>query len=157
MLKIWMNENNFNSENKVAAPDSWYEDYQSDDILDLDLAHEIIMNTSAITEIRGTNSFVTKFGSKISDDKLSEGCKMLLMMLNDECRNDNLGFYLNFMGENCDKYIEEISCRYDINIILTRPFIPTLEQTYKVGVYIEELGRVIYSKEEYISAYLHYF
>lgn len=151
-----MNESNCENVNVVTSPDLWYDDYQSDDILDLELAHEIIMNTSAITEIRGTNSFVTRFGSKISDDKLSEGCKCLLMMLNKECGDDNLAYCLNFMGENCDKYIEEIACRHDINLILTRPFIPTLEQTYKVGVYIEELCVVVHSKAEYISAYLKY-
>lgn len=156
MLKIWMNENNFVG-NKVASPDSWYDAYRRDDVLGSDLAKAIIKDTSAVLKLEGLNTFVTKFGYVISDNKLSEGCKMLLMMLNKDCRDDELGFCLNFMGENCDKYIEEIAGIYDINLILTRHFIPRSDKTYKNGVYIKELDSIVHSKEDYISAYLKYF
>lgn len=156
MLKIWMNESNCENVSVVTSPDLWYDDYQSDDILDLELAHEIIMNTSAITEIRGTNSFVTRFGSKISDDKLSEGCKCLLMMLNKECGDDNLAYCLNFMGRNCESYMERIAVTSDINIVLTRPYVPTSEDCYKAGIKFMDSGKVVYNERDYLIEYLRY-
>ena len=155
MLKIWMNEKNCKSENIVDAPDSWYMDFRSRDVLRTDLAKEIIKNTSAIEKIYEDEVFLTTMGYKISDDKLSEGCKCLLMMLSDESVEFDLVFQMHTMGENCEKYIEQIANLHDVTIIMSRPYIPyNYSEFPKSGIMIMETNEVIYTDVEFHNKYL---
>lgn len=154
MLKIWMNIKNCTSENIVNDPDFWYYDYSSREVLKTDLAHEFIKDTSAIVDIIQDEIFVTSWGYKVSDDKLSEGCKCLLMMLSEESVEFDLAFCLNFMGENCEKYMEQIADIHDVTIILIRPYIPYVNNTLpKSGVMIMETGDIVYDLDSYLNKY----
>lgn len=159
MLKIWMDRKNCTSENIVKSPDSWYQDYRSSEVLKTDLAHEIIKNTSAVTEIYQDEVYLTTWGYKIGDDKLSEGCKCLLMMLSEESVEEDLVFYLSNMGENCEVYMEQIADIHDVTIILSRPYIAYLRHKSipKSGVMIMETGEVVYDMDAYHERYLEYY
>lgn len=158
MLKIWMNESNCKNENIVDYPDDWYFDYSDESILDLPLAKEIIADTSAVVKFNTDGSYLTKFGYRINDTKFSEGCKCLLMMLSKENIEFDLTFYLSSMGENCEKYMEAIADMHDVNIILTRPYIPYVRNTLpKSGVKVMDTGDIVYTVEEYHKLYTQYY
>lgn len=151
MLKIYFNESSIPEGCLVENMNSWYQDYYSESILDTDLAKEIMRGTSGVTDILGINSYKIKFGFHISSDKFSEGCKMLLMMLNKECLEDNLVFNILYSGENCEKFMEQIADLHDVSIYLGRVYSPFLRQDGipKSGVMIMETGDVVYSHEDY--------
>lgn len=152
MLRVWVNRPE-NEEKLIGEAKIVFNDYVDLSVLDTDLGIRIIKDTSAITEIVAPRRFVTMWGFEISPEKLSGGTKILLLMLSEKARLANFIYSYTFCGDNCDKYVEEIANMYDVNLYLSRFYIPFYNGVLKTGVKFMESGVVVNDYRSFLHEY----
>lgn len=151
MLNVWVNR----PENGVKVVDSpkFVFGYADLHLVETDLGSRIVKDTSSIDEIINYRSYITKWGVPISPKELSDGAKILLLMLSEEAREQNYVYNYAFCGDNCDKYIEEIANMYDVNIYLARFYIPFYNGILKTGVKFMESGLIVHDYRSFLYEY----
>lgn len=152
MLNVWVNypKQHESVLNDVDFLFTLCADYR---VIDSDLGRRIVRETSRVTEIANYTTMWADNGLLISPEKLSEGAKVLLLMLSEKARKRGFIFNYAFCGENCDKFLEEISDVYNINLFLGRRYVPSVNYLEKSGVLFMESGRIVHTREDYIDEY----
>lgn len=150
MLNVWI-ELPKCSDKIVSNPDMVFMDYLDYSVLETEYAQEIIRGISGVVKIYNYNLFKGEFGL-ITPLALSHGAKVLLLMLHKSVRDDGLILMYNFCGENCDKYLERIAVEYDVNLWLSRFYIPS-DELFNHGVKFIESGRIVYTDDDFIDEY----
>lgn len=152
MLNVWVNYPE-DEEKLIGETKTVFADYADLSVLDTDLGIIIIKDTSSVTEIVDSRRFVTMWGFEITPEKLSVGAKILLLMLSEKARLANFIYSYTFCGDNCDKYVEEIANMYDVNLYLSRFYIPFYNGVLKIGVKFMESGVVVNDYRSFLHEY----
>ena len=152
MLKVWVNypERRDLVLNDIEALFPRYADYT---VIDSDLGKRIVKATSGVVKVDNYVTLWVETGLLISPDKLSDGAKVLLLMLSEKARKKGFIFNYTFCGENCDEFLEEIADMYDVNLFLGRFYIPFERGLPKSGVKFMESGRIVYNDDDFIDEY----
>lgn len=152
MLKVWVNipEQRDLVLNDVEALFPRYADYK---VIETELGQRIVKATSCVVEVSNYVTLWLDTGMLISPDKLSDGAKVLLLMLSEKARKKGFIFNYTFCGENCDEFLEEIADMYDVNLFLGRFYIPFERGLPKSGVKFMESGRIVYNDDDFIDEY----
>lgn len=151
MLNVWVNYPK-NSEALVRDVGDTFDDYIDYSVIETDIGRRIVKETSNVVEVINHASLKTKWGGFISPDKLSGGCKVLLLMLCEDARNE-LIFNNTACGGNCDKFLEEIVRTYDVNLFLGRFYIPLKDGFHAEGVKFMKSGLIVHSTDDFIDEF----
>ena len=148
MLNVWVN--NPKTDKLVVDVGMTFENYMAFELIDTDLGRRIVKETSRVVDVENYKFMKTDFDTYISPLELSDGAKVLLLMLCKEVQDLGLIFNYTYCGPNCDKFVEEIADMCDVNIYLGRYYIPFSSGKPKSGVKFMETGTVVYDKRGYI-------
>lgn len=152
MLNVWVKYPE-NESLLVNSPKIVFSGYMEYDLIDTDLGRRIVKDTSKVSEIFNCMSMRTEWGYMISPEELSDGAKILLLMLCKSVRDEGFIFNYTFCGDNCNKYLKEIAEMYDVNIYLGRFFLPFQEEFPVTGVHFSDSGVDVYNANDYLDEY----
>lgn len=153
MLNVWVNLP-ANTDVLVDNVANVFRDYKKFELITTEIGTRIVKAVSRVVTVNNYADMVNDWGEQLSPLDLSDGAKMLLLMLNEDARNDGLIFDYSFCGDNCDEFLEEIAGMYDINLYLGRFYIPfSNEDSFKYGVRFMESGLVVYDSKSFIHEF----
>lgn len=153
MLNVWVNLP-ANTDVLVDNVANVFRDYKKFELITTEIGTRIVKTVSRVVTVNNYADMVNDWGEQLSPLDLSDGAKMLLLMLNEDARNDGLIFDYSFCGDNCDEFLEEIAGMYDINLYLGRFYIPfSNEDSFKYGVRFMESGLVVYDSKSFIHEF----
>ena len=155
MLNVWVNypsESNPELKSKtVFDVDLAYMDYGDYSLLENGYVKNMLKDVSGVTDVFSSKLLDSKFGF-MSPCRLSHGAKVLLLMMQQNVRDAGLIFLYSYCGENCDKYLEGIAKKHDVNISLTRMYIPS-DEVMKLGVRFMESGKIVYDSRGFLDEF----
>lgn len=146
MLKLWIGRKEF--DNMVGEPDYYFSDFIDPRCIDTEFGRRVVKELSRVKTVVNYATLILPTGEFISPKELSSGAKNVLIMEND---TNNAVCDMLWCGENCEKFVAEISCRKDLFVESTRWFLPYRNADFKDGVKIMNTGMVVRSAKEYLD------
>lgn len=124
----------------IETPDIDFTSLYKDSWFTTDFARRVLKECSGGVEIVAPNIFKCENGVCISQDKLSSGAKVLLILYYTDYPCEYL-----WCGENCDPFIGDIlEEKGDITLVVSRYYIPDEAICKKYGVKLLNTGEVFY-------------
>lgn len=118
MLKMWIGDppKRLFKTRVVNNPDRYWELHVRDlEFMNTDFSKRVAMECSAIAEFLSCVTLKMDSGRLISPMQLSSGAKNVLLMKYFDCSCD-----MEWCGENCEQFVEEIAEEKDLYIYTTR-------------------------------------
>ncbi len=139
MINIYVNE----PQNLIKAVDSWFDRNKTKDWFNRQDVKDVIKIIDKTDAIKDEYLESPIFGA-ISPDKLSTGCKALILML-----IQDRPVYATKCGDNCIDSIVNIGEKKDISICLHHPMkFPTPFKAYMI-----DTGVIVNSRKEFLDEY----
>lgn len=146
MLRLWIGRHDY--ENMVDEPDFYFSEFMDASCIDTDFGRRVVTEISDVKTIVNYATMYLPTGELISPRDLCSGAKNLLIMNFDT--NDAVCDML-WCGENCEKFVAEISNKRDLLVTSSRWFLPYRNADFKDGVKIENTGVIVHSAKEYLD------
>lgn len=143
MLKIYVGS----LENEVRSASPYFDVHYKPEWLDNELNKEIIRNVDK-SEVIARNIIESPVLGTIPPQWLSGGTKALICMNSDE---NGYVFNLSNCGDNCAKWVFEISKRKDLTV--TTHHSMNFKDAENFEVFMLNTGKLIKSNEEYLMEY----
>ena len=128
----------------IKNPSVYFDNMKEKDWFNDVYVKKIIKDIDGVTAVKDEYMEDPIFGT-MSPERLSSGCKALILLyvLN------NVNIYASRMGDNCAKYIIDISKNKDITITLHHAML----FPYDFDAVVIDNGHRIHSREDYIKEY----
>lgn len=141
MLNIWFDGFGHNC---ITGPPVYFNLHKSKDWFNNDYVRKIIKDIDGVTAVKDEYMEEPILGA-MSPERLSSGCKALILLYT----VPDINIYASRMGDNCAKYIIDISKEKDITITLHHAMLFPCDFEAR----ILDNGVITHSAEEYLHEY----
>lgn len=140
MLNLWYGDGF--EDLYIEAPDADFPFLYEENWFTSDFSKRVLKECSGGVEVIVPNVFKCENGAYISQDKLSSGAKVLLILYYTDYSCEYL-----WCGDNCDPFIGDIlEKKGEVTLVVSRHYIPDDNICKKYGVKLLNTGEIFYDE-----------
>lgn len=142
MLNIWFDGFKHKC---VTNPSKYFDIHKDKDWFNNDYVRRIIKDIDGVIAVKDEYMEEPIFGA-MSPERLSSGCKALILLY----IHPELNIYASRMGDNCAKYLIDMSKEKDITVTLHHAMV----FPHDFDAVILDTGKEVHTRKEYMHEYI---